>query len=70
VNIAPLVDQTGAEFGWVVLEFRDAAALQPDDLELVTSTMTRADQLADVDVFVDPRYGTFDATTGQVVGLG
>jgi hypothetical protein len=70
VGTAPLVDQTGAEFAWVVLEFRDFAGLRPADLELVTSTIELADRLAAADVFVDPRYGTFDTTTGQVVGLG
>jgi hypothetical protein len=70
VGIAPLIDQTGVELGWVVLQFRGAADLRPADLELVTSTIVTADQLADADVFVDPRYGTFDRTTGQVVGLG
>jgi hypothetical protein len=70
VGTAPLVDQTGAEFAWVVLEFRDFAGLRPADLELITSTIELADRLAAADVFVDPRYGTFDTTTGQVVGLG
>jgi len=27
-------------------------------------------ELADADIYVDPRYGTFDKSTGQVIGLG
>lgn len=70
VGTAPLTDQTGAEFAWVVLEFRDFAGLRPADLDLVAGTIELADRFAGADVFVDSRYGTFDATTGQVVGLG
>jgi hypothetical protein len=70
VAYAPLVDPTGVEFAWVVVSFRDFAALEPADLELLSTTITSADRLAEADIFVDPRYGTFDATTGQVVGLG
>jgi hypothetical protein len=70
VAYAPLVDPTGVEFAWVVVNFREFAALEPADLELLSTTITSADRLAEADIFVDPRYGTFDATTGQVVGLG
>jgi hypothetical protein len=65
-----LVDPTGVEFAWVVVNFREFAALEPADLELLSTTISSADRLAEADIFVDPRYGTFDATTGQVVGLG
>jgi hypothetical protein len=70
VGLAPLVDQTGAAVAWVVLAFRDFARLEPADVDLVTTTIELADRFAEADVFVDPRYGTFDTATGQVVGLG
>ena len=70
VGTAPLIDQAGTELGWVVLRFRDFAGLGADDVTLVTETITAAERLAEADIFVDPRYGTFDTTTGQVVGLG
>ena len=70
IDISPLTDQQGIEFAWVVLEFRTFDALSPTDVELVTTTINSAARLANADVFVDPRYGTFDAATGQVVALG
>jgi hypothetical protein len=70
VDTAPLFDQEGNEFAWVVLSFRPFAELTPADVEIVTGAIDTATRLADADVFVDPRYGTFDAVTGQVVPLG
>jgi hypothetical protein len=70
VDIAPLLDTEGNEFAWVVLSFRSFAELTPADAGTVTATIDNAARLAAADVFVDPRYGTFDATTGQVVALG
>jgi hypothetical protein len=54
----------------MVLSFRPFAELSPEDATSVTAAIDNANRLATADVFVDPRYGTFDATTGQVVALG
>jgi hypothetical protein len=70
VDIAPLFDQLGNEFAWVVLEFRTFDALSPADAEGVTTAIDNASRLANADVYVSPRYGTVDSTTGQVVPLG
>ena len=70
VDSSPLFDQLGNEFAWVVLEFRTFDELSPADAATVTATLDTAARLADADVFVSPRYGTFDASTGQVVPLG
>jgi hypothetical protein len=68
--VSPLFDTTGAEFAWVVLAFRSFSELSPTDVDLVTTAIDSAARLATADVFVDPRYGTFDAATGQVIALG
>jgi hypothetical protein len=70
IDTAPLFDQLGNEFAWVVLEFRVFDALSSDDADTVSTVINSAARLADADVFVDPRYGTFDVATGQVVALG
>jgi hypothetical protein len=70
IAVSPLFDTEGNEFAWVVLAFRPFAELTPADAEAVTAAIDSAARLADADVFVDPRYGTFDAATGQVVALG
>lgn len=70
IDIAPLFDQAGNEFAWVVLQFRPFDALSPTDVDTVTTVIDAAARLAAADVFVDSRYGTFDADTGQVVPLG
>ncbi len=70
VDTAPLFDQQGNEFAWVILAFRPFAELAPADVATVTAAIDSTARLATADVFVDPRYGTFDAATGQVVALG
>ena len=70
IGTSPLLDQVGNEFAWVVLEFRTFDALSPADADTVTAAIDSAARLADADIYVDPRYGTFDAATGQVVALG
>lgn len=70
LDVSVLVDTTGAEFAWVVVAFRQFAELTPADVDTVTTAIDSAARLATADVFVDPRYGTFDAATGQVVALG
>jgi hypothetical protein len=70
IDVSPLFDPEGNEFAWVVLKFRPFAELAPADADTVTAAIDSAARLADADVFVDPRYGTFDAATGQVVALG
>jgi hypothetical protein len=70
VASSALFDQLGNEFAWVVLQFRTFDELSPADADAVTATLDTAAQLADADVYVSPRYGTFDATSGQVVPLG
>jgi hypothetical protein len=61
---APLVDDAGTEVAWVVLAFRPFAELTEDDIALISTGRVTAD------VHVDPRYGTFDQSTTQVVPLG
>jgi hypothetical protein len=70
VAVSPLLDPEGNEFAWVVLSFQAFAELTPADADTVTAAIDSAARLANADVFVDPRYGTFDAATGQVVALG
>ena len=70
IAVAPLFDTEGNEFAWVVLSFRPFDELSPTDVDTVTTTIDNTNRLATADVFVDPRYGTFDAATGQVVALG
>jgi hypothetical protein len=70
IGIAPLLDNEGNEFAWVVMSFRSFADLNPTDAATVTAAIDSASRLATADIFVDPRYGTFDAATGQVVALG
>ena len=70
IAVSPLFDPEGNEFAWVVLKFRPFAELNAADADTVTAAIDSAARLADADVFVDPRYGTFDAATGQVVALG
>jgi hypothetical protein len=70
IAVSPLFDPEGNEFAWVVLSFRPFAELTPADAETVTAAIDSAVRLANADVFVDPRYGTFDAATGQVIALG
>jgi hypothetical protein len=70
IAVSPLFDPEGNEFAWVVLKFRPFAELSAADADAVTAAIDAAARLADADVFVDPRYGTFDAATGQVVALG
>jgi len=70
IAVSPLFDDVGNEFAWVVLAFQPFAELSAADADTVTAAIDSAARLADADVFVDPRYGTFDAATGQVVALG
>ncbi len=66
---AVLLDDTGAEVAWVVLVFRSFDELDSVDAEQVTSLIDVTEFTADADVYVDSRYGTFDAATGTVVSL-
>ncbi len=68
--VAPLVDTEGNEIAWAVLAFRPFDDLTPADAAAITATIDSANRLAAADVYVDPRYGTFDPATGQVVALG
>ena len=67
---APLLDTTGGEFGWVVLAFRSFDQLDATEVESLAGLVDVSDVAGDADVYVDPRYGTFDRDTGTVVGLG
>ena len=67
---APLIDETGQEIAYAVIVLRPYAELDPSDIEVVSAWLDVSSLLADADVYVDPRYGTFDATTGQVIALG
>ena len=69
-GVAPIVDATGAEVAWVVLQFRPWDELDSIDADQVAGLIDVTDLIADADVYVDSRYGTFDAETGTVVSLG
>ncbi len=66
---AVLLDDAGAEVASVVLVFRSFDELDSVDAEQVTSLIDVTEFTADADVFVDSRYGTFDAATATVVSL-
>lgn len=67
---AELLDTAGGVFGWVVLSFRPYAELDEADVEQLAGLVDVSEAAAAADVYVDPRYGTFDRDTGTVVGLG
>ena len=67
---APLLDTAGGEFGWVVLSFQSFEDLDAPEVAALASLVDVSDAAGDADVYVDPRYGTFDRDTGTVVGLG
>ncbi len=66
---AVLLDDAGSELASVVLVFRAWDELESVDAEQVTSLIDVTEFAADADVYVDSRYGTFDAATGTVVSL-
>jgi hypothetical protein len=68
-GLAPL-DGADPSAGWVVLGFRRFADLDENSRAEVLATLDVSDIAADAEVYVDPRYGVFDATIGQVVALG
>lgn len=67
--VAPLLDDAGSPLAFAVISFRPFDELTETDLADVAASMDVSDQLVDADVYVDPRYGTFDTETAQVVGL-
>lgn len=66
VATAPLLDQVGQEVAWVVVRFRPFDELGDDDVAAMNATQAAAD----IDIHVDPRYGTYDRVNAQVVALG
>lgn len=70
VSSAPLVDDTGQEVAHAVIVFRTYENLELNDIDLVAASVDVSSELAEADIYVDPRYGTFDADTGQVISLG
>jgi hypothetical protein len=70
IATAPLLNTEGTEFGWVVLQFRTFSELSEADAETVTAAIDTRNRAATTDVYVDPRYGTWDPSAGQVVALG
>lgn len=67
---SPLIDQSGEETGYAVIVFRPYFDLGPADLEVVNAAVDVSSEIAEADIYVDPRYGTFDKTIGQVISLG
>lgn len=63
--VAPLLDDAGAEIAWAVVQVRPFDELTAEDTGVLTGI-----QNGDVDIYVDPRYGTFDRTSSRVVALG
>ncbi|RLE26233.1 MAG: hypothetical protein DRJ50_01385 [Actinobacteria bacterium] len=70
VGSAPLLDETGQEIAHAVIVFRTYENLGLNDIDVVAASVDVSSELAEADIYVDPRYGTFDADTGQVVSLG
>jgi hypothetical protein len=69
-GIAPVLDESGNEAAWVVIAFRPFADLEQADIDEITGQIDVSSSAAGADIFVASRYGTFDAATGEVVGLG
>jgi hypothetical protein len=67
---APLLDTAGGVFGWVVLSFRSFDELDATEVDGLAGLVDVSGAAGDADVYVDPRFGTFDRDTGTVVGLG
>jgi hypothetical protein len=67
---APLVDETGTTVAYAVIVFRSYEDLGFEDIDVVAASVDVSSQFADADIYVDPRYGTFDAATGLVIALG
>ncbi|MBG7604015.1 MAG: hypothetical protein IZT58_05160 [Actinobacteria bacterium] len=67
---APLVDQVGTTVAFGVIVFRSYEDLGFEDIDVVAASLDVSSLLADADIYVDPRYGTFDAATGLVIALG
>jgi hypothetical protein len=69
-GIAPVLDESGSEAAWVVIAFRPFTDLEQADIDEITGQVDVSTTAAGADIFVASRYGTFDAATGEVVGLG
>jgi hypothetical protein len=69
-GIAPVLDENGNEAAWVVIAFRPFADLEQADIDAITGQIDVSTSAAGADIFVASRYGTFDVSTGEVVGLG
>jgi hypothetical protein len=69
-GLAPVLDESGNEAAWVVIAFRPFADLEQADIDEITGQVDVSTSAAGADIFVASRYGTFDAATGEVVGLG
>jgi hypothetical protein len=67
LSSAPILDLEGATVAWVVMRFRPFDELTPEDIAAVAGVIPV--DTTGADVFVDPRYGTFDRETGQVVAV-
>ena len=70
VASAPLLDETGTTVAYAVIVFRSYEDLGFEDIDVVAASLDVSSLLADADIYVDPRYGTFDAATGLVIALG
>jgi hypothetical protein len=70
IGVSPLVGADGEEVAWAVIVLRPFDQLGFEDIDVVTASVDVSSELADADIYVDPRYGTFDKSTAQVVGLG
>ena len=70
VASAPLVDETGTTLAYAVIVFRPYEDLGFEEIDVVAASVDVSSQFADADIYVDPRYGTFDAATGLVIALG
>ncbi len=69
VQVAVLQQIDGSEFG-VVLALRPFDELNPIDLSVLSAAVSDAPIDAELDVYVDPRFGWFDPDTQSVLAFG
>lgn len=68
-SAAPIIGVDGSEIAWVVLSFRPFEELDVADADRIAGEIDVTERATDADIFVDSRYGVFDAERGEVVGL-
>lgn len=70
LGTSAISDPDGNVIAWVVVSFRPFAELAIEDQDIVAGQIDISERANGADVFVDPRYGTFDPSRAEVVALG